>query len=422
MQKLTVLGLFIILTLMSCQQEEENVLVDLLKSNPNEFGDIIKNKDKYEVQILYTQINRDESNTPTFTSYGYNLDSLRYFYPASTVKMPIAFLALEKLNVIYISRQSGQPTKYSTIQIDSARAPQTAVTVDSTAPNNLPTVAHYIQKIFTVSDNDAYNRLYEFLGQNYITNTLAGRGYNETRIMHRLSAPEFDIEANRYTNPVRLYNGEDLQFQADEIYGLGGATVPVKNTLKGVGFAKEDGTIVNQPFDFSKKNFISIQDLQKMLKNVMFYEYVEPSTGFSTLDEGIGDFDFLFKAMSTLPRESKAPIYDKDEYYDSYGKFFMFGDSKENIPDNIRIFNKVGWAYGYLTDCAYIVDFENNVEFLLTATIHVNDNQIYNDGKYEYEEIGLPFLSNLGKVIYNYELTRERAYAPDLERYNVGWE
>ena len=86
----------------------------------------------------------------------------------------------------------------------------------------------------------------------------------------------------------------------------------------------------------------------------------------------------------------------------------MYGDSEEPIPNHIEISNKVGCAYGYLTDCAHIRDTQNDIEFFLTATIHVNRNQIYNDGNYEYETIGLPFLAELGRLIYQYELKKER--------------
>lgn len=97
----------------------------------------------------------------------------------------------------------------------------------------------------------------------------------------------------------------------------------------------------------------------------------------------------------------------------------MFSNSVDSIGRNIRIFNKVGQAYGYLTDNAYIVDFKNGVEFLLSAVIYVNDNQIFNDDKYEYDEIGFPFLANLGKVIYEYELKRNKKFSPDLSKFNL---
>ena len=44
-------------------------------------------------------------------------------------------------------------------------------------------------------------------------------------------------------------------------------------------------------------------------------------------------------------------------------KYFLFGDSKQPIPGSFRIYNKVGQAYGYLLDDAYVVDLDEGVEF-----------------------------------------------------------
>ena len=93
----------------------------------------------------------------------------------------------------------------------------------------------------------------------------------------------------------------------------------------------------------------------------------------------------------------------------------MFGDTKSAIPDHIRIFNKVGWAYGYLTDAAYIVDFKNKVEFILAATINTNTDGIFNDGNMNTKPSAYPTSSRLGRVIYNHELQRKRNHTPDLK-------
>ena len=68
------------------------------------------------------------------------------------------------------------------------------------------------------------------------------------------------------------------------------------------------------------------------------------------------------------------------------------------IPQ-IRIYNKVGFAYGTLTDVAYVQDKKSNLEFFITATVLVNENQIFNDNIYEFEELGIPFLAALGREI-----------------------
>ena len=84
------------------------------------------------------------------------------------------------------------------------------------------------------------------------------------------------------------------------------------------------------------------------------------------------------------------------------------------IPNNIRIFNKPGDAYGHLIDAAYIVDFKHKIEFFLSAVIYCNSDGILNDDKYDYDNIGKPFMKNLGELIYDYELKRIYKNRPDL--------
>ena len=43
--------------------------------------------------------------------------------------------------------------------------------------------------------------------------------------------------------------------------------------------------------------------------------------------------------------------------------------------------------------------WETLAAFILSATIKVNNNRIYNDDKYEYDDIGFPFLAELGREI-----------------------
>ena len=38
---------------------------------------------------------------------------------------------------------------------------------------------------------------------------------------------------------------------------------------------------------------------------------------------------------------------------------------------------------------------------------------------YEYDEVGFPFLAELGRVIYEYELKRQRAHRPDLSKWQL---
>src|SRR6185312_11120498 len=150
------------------QQIDTVFLKNLLESHRELFNHVLNHPTHNEVQILYTQIDRDENNVPHFKSFSYRLNSNHYFYPASTVKLPTAIFALEKLNELNIK---GLTVKSAMIT-DSAFAGQTKVKHDSSSRNGLPSMSNYIKKILLVSDNDAYNRLYEFVGREEINQKL----------------------------------------------------------------------------------------------------------------------------------------------------------------------------------------------------------------------------------------------------------
>ena len=97
----------------------------------------------------------------------------------------------------------------------------------------------------------------------------------------------------------------------------------------------------------------------------------------------------------------------------------MFKADKSKFPSHIRVFNKTGWSYGFLIDVAYIVDFKNNVEFMLSGVIYVNSDGVLNDDKYEYKETGYPFFEEVGNIMYDYELSRSREYKPNLEQFQL---
>ena len=177
----------------------------------------------------------------------------------------------------------------------------------------------------------------------------------------------------------------------------------------------QNGKLIKGPMDFSHKNFFNIEEQHLFLQQIIFPDDMNSD---KKLKLTVKDYDFLYEWMSKLPRESAFPFYpDYDKYPDGYCKFFMFGDSNENIPSHVRIYNKVGMAYGFLIDNAYIIDVKNNIEFFLTASVYSNDNQTLNDDTYEYDQLTLPFLSELGEKIYNYELSRMRSVDPDLSRF-----
>ncbi len=299
---------------------------------------------------------------------------------------------------------------------DSVSKNQAIVKKDTSSQNGYPSIAHYIKKVFMVSDNEANNRLYEFLGQEYLNNSLHKLGYEDAQIIHRLGIA-LSEEENRKTNPVKFLDA-NKKIIFEQLQQTSKLNYINRNDFFGKGFYKND-SIINEPFNFSTKNRLYLDDMNDMLLRVIFPEAYPASKRFNLTKD---DYNFLLKYMSQMPTESIFPKYDTLEFYDAHCKFLMYGSEKGSIPKNIRIFNKVGDAYGFLTDIAYIVDFEKNIEFALSVTILANADGIFNDDKYDYETIGLPFMKNLGQAIYNYELKRERKFKPNLKKFKIKYD
>ena len=375
----------------------------LFKNYPGMFDSILINRKEWNVQIIYTQINRDKNGNPELKNFYFNKNNARYFYPASTVKFPTALLALQRLNEL----KAKGIDRNSTMITQSAYSGQTDVYNDPNTPDGKPTITQYIKKILLVSDNDAFNRLYEFLGQEYINTELHKKGFTDVQILHRLDIFLTEDE-NRHTNPVSFYDSSNrlvysqpMQFNTQQY--------DKRNDAVGKGYYSK-GVLQNMPMNFSKKNRLSLEDLNTVLTSVIFPQKVKASQRFNITPD---DRNLFLKYMSSFPGESLYPSYDSS-YNDAYCKFILYGSEQGKLPKNIRIFNKVGDAYGQMIDAAYVVDFEKKIEFMVSAAVYCNKDEILNDDKYDYNSIGYPFMKNLGKALYDFEIKRKRNFTPDL--------
>ena len=349
---------------------------------------------KYRLQIIYTQITRDKNNKPSFKTYECHVDSSNYFYCASLVKLPTAILALEKLHQLQLD-------KNTTMFTDSANACQHVVKKDTTSLTGSPSIAQYIKRMALVSDNVAFGRVYEFLGVDYIHERLSEMGYKNMRIIHRFDGGCKGSE-HLTTNPISFYNEDKLVYHQPQQTSKKNYTAPLGTIKIGKAYMNVQNKKINEPKDFTNMNYISLQNIHSMLQRLVFNSYYPQSHQYQIT---IDDQAFLLQYLTMLPRDSTHPTYLTKTYFDSYKKYFIYGDSKKAITDtDIKITNIVGQSYGFMIDCAYITNKSKNIEFLLSAVIYTNENEIINDGKYEYNTIALPFLAELGRQMYQYEL------------------
>jgi len=358
---------------------------------------VAANKKGYRMQIIYTQIERTAKGEPSFKTYTFNLDSNLYFYCASLVKLPVSIIGLEKLHALGFDRNT-------ILFTDSANTCQHSCRRDTSSENGYPSLATYIKKMALVSDNFAYGRAYEFAGVDYLHARLAELGFPGIRIVHRFDGGCKGAD-NTITNPVSLYTADlkllyrQPQQVASKVYKN-----PLGTVLVGKAYYNAQNKRVNQPKDFTSMNYLSLSHIHNLMQRLVFPESVPASKRYKL---GEGGREFLLDYLTRYPRESKFPTYGPS-YYDSYKKYFIYGDSKKPITDTtLKITNIVGQSYGFMVDCAYIHNQSKGVEFMLSAVIYANADEVINDGKYEYNSIALPFLAELGRQIYQYELTRK---------------
>jgi hypothetical protein len=374
---------------------DDTFLENLFRRYPAYFDTVLRNRDSLGIQVIYTQIDRSRNNTPSFKDYYYDVDTSRYFYPASTVKLPVALLALARLHELGASGID----RNTTLLTDAGYEDQTMALNDPTTTDGRPTVGQYVKEIFLTSDNDAFNRLYEWLGADYINARLQAMGYADAQVRHRLDV-FLREDQNRKANPGRFTDYGNRTLLAWPLRTDSMVFAPRADSVDGV--------------DFSRKNRLSLTDLHQILRSVLFPASVPASRRFNL---GADDYRFLYKCMSELPSQTRYPAYDTAQIWDAYVKYLMFGGRKGVLPPSIRIFNKIGEAYGFLLDVAYIMDPDRGVEFMLSAVIRCNPDRQLGDDHYTYEEVGFPFLQHLGEVVYRYELGRPRHFKPDLSAY-----
>lgn len=382
------------------QTLDTTLIEKLMRQHPDQFNGILNHPQNNQVQILYTQVIHNKNLPPLFRTYGYHVDAQQYFYPASTVKLAAVIFALEKINQLKVKGLTAE----SAMITDSVYAGQTRVKRDSTAKNSLPSIAHYIKKILLTSDNDAFNRLYEFIGRAEINQKLKKYGFNDSRILNRLAIGDSG-EPAKHTNPIQFYNGSQLVYTQKAQYDPKEYPLQLKGTTMGIGYMDSTERLVNKPFDLSNKNAFSLQNQQSMMKRLMYPKAFPPTERF---DLKPSDYELIYTYMNKLPTESYYPAYRPKEFWPTYAKMLYYGREKDvKLNPDLKIFNKYGDSYGYIIDNAYFKDEKNNIDFFLSAVVQSNEDGIYNDGKYEYDTVCFPFMKNLGRMIYAYEKAQQ---------------
>lgn len=363
-----------------------------LSANPR-LEHIFENAEDYRLQVVLGLVEMDLDGRAVLRQRTFRAGD-EYFYPASTVKLFAAVAAAQK--VAALREETPYAIDLDTLMVFHPLFDDDVMETDD--PDNLETgsitVREQIREIFLVSDNQAYNYLYEMVGQDGIAESIRAAGLEAPRIVHRLS--EFRTPEENRQLPEVTFVGRDFkhtlpQRTTDPLP----PPEPVERIVVGRSYYA-DGELIEEPMDFSTKNYFPLVDLQRGLCMLVRPDVDCGGPGFALSDD---DREVMKKAMSQYPRKSTNPIYEREEYPDDYVKNLLPGIERVIPKRHIKIYNKTGQAYGFSTENAWVVDTRTGNHFFLAATLYTNKNGILNDDEYEYEETARPFMADLGEAV-----------------------
>ena len=363
-------------TLLQSQSPSPHLLEKLLTQSAIFRDSIAPRAELFELQAIL-KVYRPDGRVE---QYSYGLDTGRYFYPASTVKLPVVQLALQRI-------------------CEWGNANDAILCLQDADSLKCRKLADDVLDILVLSDNEAFNRLFDWLGPQYINATLQDRGIR-TRIRHRLGRPAEALSNDSIALPLSFllhaHSGDTLMKNPARKESLPASFSHLEGQLKGRGFYTGKGELREQAFDFSGRNYLGLEDLLRLIEDIH-----PNATGndplFHLCESGM---QLLREGATKPPRLSAIEAHRGHE--DGYVKFLYHGGSGMIQPGDPSISNKVGIAYGSMTDAALFFSAEDETvpRFALALTMLVNLDGVFNDDAYEYESIGFPFFKELGRLAW----------------------
>ncbi|MFQ3576796.1 MAG: serine hydrolase [Cytophagales bacterium] len=358
---------------------------------------VIAQPEKFRLQLMVTIIDRDQNGYPSVKRHKSDFWPKDYFFPASTFKLPICFLALEKLKMLENEHININTDFYcKTDQCYPILLTNPADSITRYASINDLIVASLV-----FSDNYSPKILQEFIGKEFCDNRLSKLGLHST-ILNNFPSPNKTgmLQDSKWAfwSPNSGWLLENKINKTSQNQSAKPAFVGEKSLI--------NGRIINRPWDFSNENQIELQDLHHLMEAIVLPELnILPNMMLQT-----PDLNYLMQTLAAWPRNKQTPLYAwGDKLPDNFRKFLFIGDLPKDslIPEHITIANKVGLAYGFMTDISYFRDKLTQTELIVSASIYVNENETINDGIYQYESIGLPFMGQIGRTLIKSQMEKK---------------
>ena len=304
--------------------------LEVLLQNDEEIATFAKDAPAHRLQVLVSV----PTNDGGLRRLSFRADA-EYFYPASAVKLCAAFGAVDKLTDLRASLSS------------RLRFSDGAATGKSRIMNT--TLRSELEKSLVLDDDEAHDRLFDFVGPAELSARLANAGLLSARIAEHLAAaddrPAPIVELVARGKPILVPQRADV------------ALPPVPPSL-----------LVGDT-DFKTKNIVSLRDLHNLLITIARPDLAERGKGLRSE----ADRKKLLELLGLLPSALKARAAKPA---DETAKPLHVAMMNALPYDTIRVHEHGGRGHGFVVENAYAIDETTGRSAFVTATMHgVDDDE-----------------------------------------------
>lgn len=392
-----VLILFLLHTNVEAQKSTsaQQTLQIVINSLRDKYPDLIEHPEKYKFKVLYTEIDRSAEGVKIET-VGYRADQEEYLYPASLVKLPTMLIEMEEINRLQKSYPS--VSMYSKMKFKVEKSCLPGLESIQINKKSYPVTLDLLNRqMLAVSDNDAYNRVFDFCGQQLLNSRLKELGFNNAKIIRKFVL-NCSLNKNRISDPFSIYGDNGALLYSRRGIVNTGFIAADTNYVLGKSYIGINNKLVAKPFDFSYQNNLNLTDIHKMMNGIVF-----PQSDFGhhfsiTEDQR----NYLLQNLGKYPNEYGLN-FDEMEFFPTYKKYLYYGrDSKITSTNDtlkqVRSFNMVGISFGCVIDASYLVDVVNGKESIITVGVYANKDEVINDAVYDYEDFAYPLFKDIGRL------------------------
>lgn len=351
----------------------------------------------YRFEMLLTCIDEDDG-VPHVAQGRFRTDT-EYVYPASAIKLFVTAAALA-----FVSKaRRGVPGLDWDAPLARCTASGACTFVEDPS-NRLPphagiaTIGHLVRRVHLVSDNVAYNTLYDVVGHEELHRWAWDAGLASLRVHHRMFswAP---AEVQRTTPAFRIGTPPHVVAIPRRTSDLDLPPLPFASTA--VGTAHVDPRTrrrVAAPMDFSTKNYASLEDHHRLILSLVRPD-LRAASSLGLIDPGIDDDlrERLVAAMTEDPNASADPAYPPPHRGKTAFKPLLPGIVRVVPESEIAYANKAGRAYGFHVENAVIRYRARTAA--VTVSVYGNEDGVVNDDRYDYDTVTRPVLATVGEAV-----------------------